>query len=52
MNKKELTEILFKLTRQNGVSGDEFCVSKTAAEILKKLNDAEAAKIQAKQEEE
>ena len=36
MNKKELTEILFKLTRQNGVSGDEFCASKTAAEILKK----------------
>ncbi len=35
MDKKELTEILFKLTEKNGVSGDEFCAAQTAAEILK-----------------
>lgn len=36
MDKKELTEILFKLTEQNGVSGDEFCAAQTAASILEK----------------
>lgn len=36
MDKRELTEILFKLTEQNGVSGDEFCAAKTAASLLKK----------------
>ena len=36
MEKKELIDILFKLTRQNGVSGDEFCASKTAAAELEK----------------
>ena len=36
MEKKELTEILFMLTTQNGVSGDEFCAARTAASLLKK----------------
>ena len=36
MDKKQLTEILFKLTNQNGVSGDEYCASQTAASMLKK----------------
>lgn len=39
MERKEITEILFKLTKQNGVSGDEFCASQTAAEMLKKYTD-------------
>lgn len=39
MNKKEITEILFKLTEQNGVSGDEFCAAETAAEMLKQYTD-------------
>ena len=36
MDKRELTEILFKLTEQNGISGDEFCAAKTAASLLEK----------------
>ncbi len=36
MDKNELTDILFELTRNNGVSGDEFCASNTAASMLEK----------------
>lgn len=39
MERKEITEILFKLTEQNGVSGDEFCAAQTAAEIIKQYTD-------------
>lgn len=39
MDRKEITEILFKLTEQNGVSGDEFCAAETAARMLKRYTD-------------
>lgn len=39
MERKEITEILFKLTSQNGVSGDEFCAAETAARMLRQYTD-------------
>lgn len=39
MERKEITEILFKLTSQNGVSGDEFCAAETAAQMLRQYTD-------------
>ncbi len=39
MDKSKITEMLFKLTNENGVSGDEFSASSAAAEMLRAYTD-------------